>query len=430
MELSGLTDVKDLLLNIANILVPLYVCQSIVNQRANITNIHIKIVAAISAAVSIMLCMTFPESIGHHVYDLRAVPWLISSLFLGQWAAVALTVVMYAYQALLDGSAAYPVLISYIYVLPALYVVIPNFRKQNRRARMVTAVVMASTAAFAVLLTTALFQMADSEPGIFSPQRLSFDVIYLMAHAVLAWIAVTIIEQHNEFRHMQKHVQDIEQSQVMGQLAASIAHEIRNPLTVVRGFLQMLLRDDGIPLEKQKMYVETSIQELHRAEDIIAEYLSLAKPTAQEKTRIDVVERVRHLVDMMAPYAVLRGIDIVELCEPDLYVWGDPKRFDQALMNIAKNGIEAMPKGETLRIYGHREHNRVALVIADAGVGMTPEEIERLGNPYYSTKTSGTGLGLTISYRIIRDMGGQIEVHSEKGFGTRFTIYLPAAATR
>ncbi len=427
MGLNGLTEAKDLLLNIANILVPLFVCQGIIHQREHIDSVQAKAIATACSVVSILLCMTFPASIAHQSYDLRAVPWMISSIYQGYWACMVLTLTVYAYQAILHGAGSYPTLISYVYVLPALYVVIGNFRNQNRRRRIATAVLLTSTAAFAVLVTTTLFQMADGERNLFAPERLFLDSVYLLAHSILAWISVAIIEHQNEFRRMQRRVQDMEQTQVLGQLAASIAHEVRNPLTVVRGFLQLLLGDADLPPEKRRMYIETSIQELDRAEDIISRYLAMAKSTGGQKTRIDVRERVRLLVDMMSPYAVLRGIDIVELCEPELYVWGDPKRLDQALMNIAKNGIEAMPKGETLRIYGHREHEQVALVIADAGVGMTPEEIERLGTPYYSTKTSGTGLGLMVSYRIIRDMGGRIEVQSEKGFGTRFTIYLPTA---
>lgn len=230
-----------------------------------------------------------------------------------------------------------------------------------------------------------------------------------------------MIEKSMVFRELQR----AEKMNAIGQLAASVAHEIRNPMTVVKGFLQIFLAKDQMS-EEERMYIRLMIEEMNRAETIINDYLSLAKPDMEKTESIDGKELAEKAMDLMNSYAKMsKNIVMLTPVLEQVTVRGNKNELHQVLINILKNGIEALKDGGELSLSLYRENQYGVFEISDTGIGMTQEELQRLGTAFYSLKEKGTGMGLTVCYQIIDRMKGKIDVKSEKDVGTTFKIYVP-----
>ncbi|QWC24622.1 PAS domain S-box protein [Bacillus haikouensis] len=212
---------------------------------------------------------------------------------------------------------------------------------------------------------------------------------------------------------------------VAGQLAAGIAHEVRNPLTSINGFLQLLRDDADI---KTKEYLEIVFSEIKRIELVLSELLILAKPQSVTYKRINIVETLDHVAKLLNTNAILYNIEIqTAFKQEELYIRGDENQLKQVFINLVKNAIEAMPHGGSIRIHaGMNDYNKVEISFKDEGVGMKKQVLDKLGEPFFTTKTKGTGLGLTICLRILRDHSADINVQSEQGEGTTFSIIFEA----
>ncbi|PFR97080.1 sensor histidine kinase [Priestia megaterium] len=238
--------------------------------------------------------------------------------------------------------------------------------------------------------------------------------------------AIDELEVIMEKTRMQKELQRAEKMNAIGQLAASVAHEIRNPMTVVKGFLQ-LFQDNTKLSNTELSYIHLMINEMDRAEAIIHDYLSLAKPDVHQHRFINCLECVTSLVDLLSSYALLTNNILIELdAKEEMYVRGSRNELNQVLLNIMKNGIEAMRAGGTLRVGLYKREGHVHIQIEDTGIGMTSEQVNRLGTAFYSLKEKGTGIGLMVSYQLVEQMNGRIEVESMPGKGSTFTLIFPS----
>jgi two-component system sporulation sensor kinase B len=183
-----------------------------------------------------------------------------------------------------------------------------------------------------------------------------------------------------------------------------------------------LLGNDGLLPHRREYYQKISLEELDRAQNIITNYLTLAKPDPEQIDRIHVKEELEYVSQILLTYANYNNVVInIKLCE-GVYVQGDRQKLRQALINIGKNAIEAMTGGGDLQLILRKVNDTAILTISDTGVGMTAKQISRLGTPYYSTKEKGTGLGTMVSFGIIKKMQGNIEIQSVPGQGTKFQI--------
>lgn len=216
-----------------------------------------------------------------------------------------------------------------------------------------------------------------------------------------------------------------EKLSVIGELAAGVAHEIRNPLTSLKGFAK-LLRDED--LTNKDMYLDIILDEIERINHIVSDFMTLAKPFVVEFKEKKFLPLVMHVISLLESECHLNNIQVNLLYFEDfdhITVYCDEHQLKQVFLNLMKNAIEAMPLGGDIDVTLSTEKNEIKLEIKDNGIGMSAQMLERLGEPFYSTKEQGTGLGLMVSKNIIQNHNGTMRVDSEPGVGTKFVIFLP-----
>lgn len=220
-----------------------------------------------------------------------------------------------------------------------------------------------------------------------------------------------------------------DQLAVMGQLAAGIAHEIRNPLTTVKGFIQLIkpyLSEIG-----KEEYALIAIDEIDRANGIIYEFLNAAKPSQNKKQLMAVNKLLKDIILLFESEAIFKNLEMETFFHSeDVKVYTDIKQMKQVLVNLIKNAIEAIEENHfhskgKIQIRTNCHDSNVIIEIEDNGVGISKETIASLFTPFYSTKEKGTGIGLSVCKQIIEDHGGKIHVTSEPFLGTSFRIELP-----
>ena len=230
----------------------------------------------------------------------------------------------------------------------------------------------------------------------------------------------TVLRDITIRKETEKMLQDRQKLASIGQIAAGIAHEVKNPLTSVKGFLQLLKETNSHP------YLFTMENELEKAIDTLQNLLQVSKPNLHEEPiiKIDVCKELNSL--MLLFQDKLYNIEIImDVQDCDKHILGKKNLYLKAFFNLMKNAVEAMPLKGTLRIEHYFQDDYVHVKISDTGVGIPKEKMNLLGTPFFSSKTDGTGLGLTQVFTTINDHNGQISVHSVVGQGTTFHLKLP-----
>lgn len=210
---------------------------------------------------------------------------------------------------------------------------------------------------------------------------------------------------------------------VAGQIAAGIAHEVRNPLTSVNGFLQLMKTQ----YPERTDYFDIIFSEIKRIDFVLSELLVLAKPQAVHFQEVQLHELLEQVITLLKTNAVLSNIDLKQPFKKQDAgaILADANQMKQLFINLIKNAIEAMPEGGSIYISTEKVLNEWKITIQDEGKGMSEEDIQKIYDPFFSTKKEGTGLGLTICAAILKDHHGRMDVSSELGKGTAFHIYLP-----
>ncbi|WP_106495778.1 PAS domain S-box protein [Lentibacillus sp. Marseille-P4043] len=231
-----------------------------------------------------------------------------------------------------------------------------------------------------------------------------------------------IIEDITERKRTQELMINTEKLTVAGQLAAGIAHEIKNPLTAIKGFLQIIEND----LPDKKTYFNVISQEMNRIETILSELLILAKPQTVKFEQKKIAVILNHVMTLSKALPNLNNIIITENIESDLpKIFCDENQLKQVFINFVKNAVEAMPDGGEIHIEAKRgNHKTIIIRIIDQGHGIPEHLLGRVGEPFLTTKDKGTGLGLMISRQIIDSHNGKLQFNSSKE-GTTVEVTLP-----
>ncbi|MBW5448022.1 PAS domain S-box protein [Cohnella sp. CFH 77786] len=227
-------------------------------------------------------------------------------------------------------------------------------------------------------------------------------------------------------KHTEEVIRRSEKLAVIGQLAAGVAHEIRNPLTTVRGFVQLQQQTGKLTAS----HLEVMMSELDRINFIVSEFLVLAKPQAKQFQPADLRSLMTDVVMLLDPLANMGSVEIDYRLPPVVpALICEPNQLKQVFINVLKNGVEAMPQGGTITIeMAHEpEEDKVVVLIRDQGCGIPEEEMSRIGEPFFTSKPSGNGLGLMVSQKIIANHKGTMAIRSKRGEGTTVEIRLPVA---
>jgi len=264
------------------------------------------------------------------------------------------------------------------------------------------------------------------------------NMIFFMSSVILISLLAMWILYHNQNRHlagiveMERQLEKAERLSALGQLAAGVAHEIRNPLNAISMASQRLKRE-FMPADEDKIKEFQTLagvirDEIRRLDGIIEEFLTFSKSRRLELHEYPVAEVLQKIVNLIREEATLKGITLeTRYKDNPAIIPMDVDKLQQAILNLVKNAMESISGEGTVRILVDSSgKNRVVIKISDNGCGMTSEEVERIFNPEYTTKEKGLGLGLPLAHEIIRGHGGEIRVLSQPGSGTTFDIILPA----
>jgi two-component system sensor histidine kinase HydH len=240
---------------------------------------------------------------------------------------------------------------------------------------------------------------------------------------------IILLRDITEIEHLKREMVRKERLASIGSLAAGVAHEIRNPLSSIKGFATYFKERYRNVQEDQKI-ADIMIGEVERLNRVIGQLLEFARPMDLKIVPSSVLELVSHSLKMIEKQAAAKHIVINSggLTNDPCYASIDPDKIGQVMLNICLNAIEAMDEGGTLSVAIENNDNRSKIIVrvSDTGDGITEEDLAHIFDPYFTTKQSGTGLGLTIVHKIIEAHAGEIKVESKPGGGTTVSVTLPS----
>ncbi|GKU81396.1 HAMP domain-containing sensor histidine kinase [Niallia sp. NCCP-28] len=408
--------IQELLLNVLALIVFILFIPLIIVLKCN-NDSHINLLKFISFSLAIISCISFPFTLTNgFIFDLRLIALVIGFLYGGVKNGLLLIGVTVLYRLCFGGIGIIGTIITVVATLILTFPFIKKFNNFTKRKRMLTASLVALlNSSISVIIALAIFSV-DFEPLLI--------FYYLVITAISCPCIVYIYETFHESIYIRQKIIKTEKMEMVSHLASSISHEVRNPLAVVKGFLQ-LMEDVDLEEKKRKNFLQISINEINRADTIIRNYLTFAKPSPENIEILDIRDELGKTIDMITPLANMNSIIIDTAIKP-FFIKGESQLLQQCLLNICKNCIEAMPNNGTLTIETASENNNLHLTIADTGTGMTKEQLARIGEPYFTTKgREGTGLGMMAAMQIISSLQGKIHISSTLNKGTKFLIILP-----
>jgi signal transduction histidine kinase len=238
--------------------------------------------------------------------------------------------------------------------------------------------------------------------------------------------AVVTIEDVSDVKALTEQLIRADRLAALGELTAGVAHEVRNPLGIIRASVQ-LMEDAECSKERVSGAAQVIKQEIDRLDRVIKALLDFGRPAAPTMRPVAVAQVLGDVALFSHTFAKRARVEVVEHYERDVPdVMADPEQLKQVFVNLISNAVQAMQDGGTLAIDTGHENGFVFVRFTDTGAGIPPDVLGKVFDPFVSMRDDGTGLGLTIVHRIVDDHDGHMEVASEQGVGTAFTVWLPA----
>ncbi|MDD5287122.1 MAG: ATP-binding protein [Desulfuromonadaceae bacterium] len=231
--------------------------------------------------------------------------------------------------------------------------------------------------------------------------------------------------QSEQILTIEENLRRAEKLSTLGEMAAVLAHEIRNPLGSIRGTAE-ILRDDYRPGDPKYEFIDIQIKETERLNRVVEDFLRVARPQSTQKVPCSIQAELKTVVMLVANEAKQRQVTL-ELTESQFAetITGDGEKLRQAFLNIVINALQATPSGGRVIIALHKTKSWIEISFCDSGPGIALENLQRIFEPFFTTKSDGTGLGLAITKKIIEGHGGTLHIESEMGKGTTVVVFLP-----
>ncbi|MGG4489640.1 ATP-binding protein [Metabacillus idriensis] len=409
---------EKLILHVLIVLVPVLIYSVILeNKRITASPYFFGIIYGIAS----FLCMIFSFYDYGLYWDLRYVPMVLALLYGGPAAGLIVFLFILLARTYVGGEA---ILFGYISAFLALigpFLFSKRFRKYKPKKRIQLSIIIGFWPAVVQLCILISFLITSDYTFTSSKKLLIYVFIFGILQVIAIGIAAKLLEAGIERKMMKQEIIRTEKLNTIGELAASIAHEVRNPLTVVKGFLQLMEKEK----KNDEQYMRLILSEIGRAESILNDYLNFAKPKLKKIEEFQLSEAIHNVVYLLNALAVKQGVKLSCQLQPGLYIETDRSQLKQALVNLIKNAIEATPEGGIVRVQLFLKNGHAHTVISDTGKGMNADQLSKIGTVFYSTKDKGTGLGTTVSLRIIETMKGRVAYKSELGSGTEVIMILP-----
>ncbi|EOQ27728.1 sporulation sensor histidine kinase KinB [Bacillus cereus] len=420
--------IRDLMIQIAIIILPLFLYEAIrLNRYQEMPPKPNRYFIMFLSSITLVLSMTYSICFGDVCgYNFHPIP-IVSGFLYGGIVGLIPAVIFVASEWALKGMSLLPV-IEVLFLLIVPLFLSKKWSLFSRDKKLILAFMISSLYVLVSLVIGMINVLLETG---FTPYISNLYSGYIFASLTMVMtmvFQVYLTEYLNENAILRTEMQKSEKLNIVSELAASVAHEVRNPLTVVRGFIQLLESTEDV---KNKDYMRLVLAELDRAEQIISDYLNLARPQIEKKEHICLSAQLIEMTTLMSSFAAMQGVYLqVEISE-SLYTIGDKTKLKQAIMNVVKNGIEAIQGNKGyLKVTAMQKDETIVIRVKDSGVGMTNEQLGRLGQPYYSLKEKGTGLGLMVTFSILQAHNGTLEYKSESGKGTEAIIILPAVKNK
>ncbi|MGH0633907.1 LytS/YhcK type 5TM receptor domain-containing protein [Bacillus pacificus] len=405
---------QNVLNNLLYILSSIFIFYFIYDSGRNLKK-YKTLLITLCSSIPLILCMRYPIYMDEScIHDLRQIPVIIGTLYGGFPVGIILFTILLITRFLFYGFNMLTVIVYGIMFIITAFAS-AKFNTYNRKIKV--AFSMFLTFFLAIFTTVIVLTLSNFEVNNL------YIIYFIILPTTLMLFIVYINEVIKDAVCMRSKLIKMEKMEIVSQLAASISHEVRNPLTVVKGFTQ-LLKTSNLTPESRDKYIDHILEELNRAQEIIDDYLTFAKPAPEKLDHISVEQELNRVINMIVPLCNMNTVHITKDFSNATIV-GNKQHFQQCFLNLIKNGIEAMPNGGTLNISSSISNNKVIIRIEDSGIGMSQEQINRFGEPYFSTKTKGTGLGTMVAVKIIETMQGNLKIRSVMNKGTTLTITLP-----
>ncbi|MDM5318051.1 ATP-binding protein [Fictibacillus sp. b24] len=410
--------VEKLLLHVLIVLVPVLIYSLMIeNRKIGKSPYFLGFLYGASASLS----MYFAYYDASLYWDLRYVPVVLAFFYGGPISGIITITALMITRTSMGGETLFLAYITAVLSCAVPYLMYNYFWKSPPKKRISLSIIIGSWPAFVQLIILLIYLYFNKGFVELNQKLLLYITVFGMIQIITVVLTAILNEAVIERNLMKDEIRRSEKQHTLGELAASIAHEVRNPLTVVKGFLQLMEGED----ERHKNYYPLILSELGRAENIISDYLNFAKPEFKKIESFSLPLLVMELSILLNPYALKEGISLTHTIESDAVITTDRNQLKQALINILKNAVEATPKEGRVSIKLIEDGEHVKMIIRDTGKGMTKEQLSRVGSLFFSTKEKGTGLGTMVSARIIESMGGRVDYTSKLGKGTKVSVTIP-----
>lgn len=413
-----MTNVSLLLLNIMFHFVPVFIYQTITQRKTYVyTN---KWSISLFWALPLLVCINFPFRIATGFWtDMKFIPLIVGTLYGGVPAGVILSAVAAVCQYAVKGCGGFELLLLSLTIVMVVLLLRGRFMKRDLTGKMLIGLLFSAFAA--LFLWLELYMLAF---------RISWNaaiIFFLLQSAVLLLVLYMeeFVRGHAELR---KESVRLEKLTANSSLAVIIAHELRNPLTTVKGFLQLIKRQN--PSQQVLYYADTAIQELSEAEKVIRTYLTITTLNQAEKSNVRLLPCVEQAIREVQSSVEQKRIELTHDISPELKLYCNADQLQLCIVHLLRNSVNALLHEGKVAVSGYRKGKELYIVVEDNGVGMTEEQLDQLGTPTYNTRSSGTGTGLMYCYHFVHSLRGWMRIQSEPGRGTVVTITLPVHRSR
>lgn len=410
--------IKELILQIFFVLIPFVLFN--IYYRDKMRN-YSDVFILVTSSISLFLAMTFSSAvIDGIIFDVRYVIMFFGLVYGGVQTGLLLLAEFVIYRIYLGGDGAVVALVISVISFSVSLLLYRTYKTTHRKT--LFTLLMGMLFSFIALILTYFYF-----PRYFVENLMFHLLVIPLQNSLGSWILMSLFSKSVSDKEIFiKHAQN-EKIETMSHVAASLAHEVRNPLTAVKGFLR-LIQENPSDTIKTTQYMGICMEEIQRTEAILSEYLAISKPLTNRHELVNVAELLKVMRAVMSPFAILHNVELdVRTPDTSVNIMANPDEIKQVLVNFIKNAIEACADVRRGRVFLSLsvEEGKAVLVIKDNGIGMDEGQMKRLGSIYFSTKSSGTGLGLTYSYHVIHTIGGTVSVNSKPNVGTKFSIIFP-----